>query len=238
MTKIRYLAIQSSYQTTDIALFENHVCLEQRFFTDLKASSHLIPHLDSLIKAHHLALSDFHFITVDKGPGAFTTLRVTIATINGIAFAHTIPLIGVNGLEAVTYETIARITTLEKAPFPLIVTLLNAYNNDVYFMISSRENEAYNVIESGCKKINFFLQDVLEQFPNQEFLFTGNASLLHKELIMELIPQKGVFIDPLINVASALTIGKLGFFDFQAHKNMSEKIAPNYIKTQLFSIKK
>jgi hypothetical protein len=37
---------------------------------------------------------------------------------------------------------------------------------------------------------------------------------------------------------SASFLGLCGFFDFSKQENMSQKIIPNYLKSQLFAVKK
>lgn len=238
MTTIVYLAIQSTYQTTDIALFENSNCLERRFYTDHKASSHLIPHIDTLLKEHNKSLCDLNFIAVDKGPGAFTTLRVTIATLNGIAFAQAIILLGIDGLEALSNETLCALTPTQRTPSHCLVTLLNAYNNDVYFLITKIDAKNTSTIDYGCKKIDELLQNLTKNSSVEKMIFTGNGAILHKERIKQTLGSQAIMPDPLPTVASSLAIGSLGLSYFKARKNIATKITPNYLKTQLFAVKK
>jgi tRNA threonylcarbamoyladenosine biosynthesis protein TsaB len=57
---------------------------------------------------HRLALADVDLFAVAAGPGSFTGLRIGIATIQGIAFAHTRPVVGVSVLDALAYTALAR----------------------------------------------------------------------------------------------------------------------------------
>ena len=54
----------------------------------VRASAQLLPLIDQLLVQHECELSDLDFIALDQGPGAFTSLRVVLTTINGIAFAQ------------------------------------------------------------------------------------------------------------------------------------------------------
>lgn len=234
MKKI-YLGIQATYNTTDIALFEDEKCLEQFFRADLKASSHLIPYLDSLLRNNGKTLSDLAFIALDKGPGAFTTLRVTIATLNGVAFAHKIPLIGIDGLEALTHELLCSLPIPQANLSTTIVTLLNAYSNDVYFMISDIKNGSTTTVDYGCQNIDIVLESLASKIFEQKIFFTGNGALLHQERITKKLSLLEILPTP---TASAKTIACLGFIDFMQQKNCSDKILPNYVKTQIFNMKK
>ena len=55
--------------------------------------------LDCLAR-HHLTLGDLDLYGVAVGPGSFTGLRIGIATIQGLAFAHGRPVVGVSALDA------------------------------------------------------------------------------------------------------------------------------------------
>src|SRR5271155_2438021 len=106
---VNFLSIQGSYQQLEIALFSNARCRDVIRKNDSKASSHIIPYVDELLKNYNLSVHDIAFIAIDKGPGAFTSLRVSVATANGIGFALNLPLIGISGLEALHEEVIAQI---------------------------------------------------------------------------------------------------------------------------------
>lgn len=55
--------------------------------------------LDALAAAGR-SLDDVTLLAVASGPGAFTGLRIGIATMQGLAFARALPLIGVSALDA------------------------------------------------------------------------------------------------------------------------------------------
>src|SRR5579862_7433876 len=116
-----FISIEGCYTHVEVALFKNKTCIDSIVKNDVKASSHLIPYLDTLLKKNNVTLDDLSFIAIDQGPGAFTSLRVSIATVNGIAYAHKIPLIGVHGLDALCHQTAK---TLVNKTNTLIVCLL------------------------------------------------------------------------------------------------------------------
>jgi tRNA threonylcarbamoyladenosine biosynthesis protein TsaB len=53
-----------------------------------------------LLARHHLTLGDIDLYGVAAGPGSFTGIRIGIATIQGLAFAHGRRVVGVSALDA------------------------------------------------------------------------------------------------------------------------------------------
>ncbi len=226
---VKFASIHGTSNKLDIALFQDQECLDSVTKLDSRASSDLLPILDSLLKNHNLLLSDLSFITVDKGPGAFTSLRVTIATVNGIAFNNKIPLIGINSLEALTREALHADPDAKNLGTQNIVTLLNAYNNDVYFLVAESAQ--------GCQNIDVLLDDIKLKFKDQKILFCGQGSQLYKASIEHMFADQAVILDePLL--ASAITVGQMGYEYWLKKENIENQITPLYIKTQYFAIRK
>jgi tRNA threonylcarbamoyladenosine biosynthesis protein TsaB len=63
----------------------------------------LLPNLACLLEQAKVELGSMEAIIVARGPGSFSGLRVGISTAKGLAFTLSIPLIGVNTLEAEVY---------------------------------------------------------------------------------------------------------------------------------------
>jgi len=208
-----FLAIQGSYTKLQLALFKGDFCLETIEETNKKASSLLIPLIKKILEKNSIAIHDLDFIATDQGPGAFTSLRVTISTVNGISFAQKIPLIGIDGLQALQKETNA-------------VPLLNAYNNEVYYLLQN---------ETGYKKIDFLLESI-KKLDQPTITFCGNGAILHKSLITETIKQKKVSFNQQ-EVCSTGQIAKMALKSWRQKKNLQEKLYPLYLKSQAFAIR-
>jgi tRNA threonylcarbamoyladenosine biosynthesis protein TsaB len=57
-----------------------------------------------MLQRHGLGLADVDLYGVAAGPGSFTGLRIGIATIQGLAFAHGRKVVGVSALEALAWS--------------------------------------------------------------------------------------------------------------------------------------
>jgi tRNA threonylcarbamoyl adenosine modification protein YeaZ len=223
-----FLGIQGSYKRLELALFKGKQCLDVLTDTDIHASSLIIPYLKTILDRNRLKLEDISFLSVDNGPGAFTSLRVIISTVNSLAFATGIKLIGVDGLDAVAEETIK---LGYKTDDRLLIALLNAYNNDVYHAVYSCANDNLTLCDiKGYKKIDVFVDELVKKFPDKQFLFTGNGvSLLDK---LKLAQIKSAPIE----VASAEQIGFIGLRNWELNNVVSE-LQPIYLKEQTYAVR-
>ena len=170
--------------------------------------------IDQLLKEFKLSYSDLSFIGVNQGPAPFTTLRVLISTLNGFAFAHNIPLVGIDGLKAFY-------AAIEDNNFNII--LLNAFNKDVYFAYKKNDQ-----LITGWENI-FILLEKLKNEINQPIKFLGNGSNLYKKEISE------QFNNALLNSqdlphAPLETIAQLVLEKFQNNET-TKQICPLYLKS-------
>ena len=237
----KFLSIHGSYNCLDISLFSDQNLLENVSKIDSRASSGLIPAIDLLLTNNKLQFKDLSFIAVDKGPGAFTSLRVTLATVNGIAFDKKIPLIGISGLEALVEQPVADSLDLIKGKTRIAVALLNAYNNDVYFLISKISDSGDKkliIIEQSSQKIDDLLNKIKTDFENHKVFFCGQGTQLHEKLIREALGDQAIIPQHIQSFASSQTIGLMAYECWQKKENIVDQIDPLYLKTQYFAIKK
>lgn len=228
-----FVSIQATYSSASISLFSDAVCIETVHINDARASSHLIPYLEGVLRKHVLTLADLAFIALDKGPGAFTSLRVCVATVNGIAFNKQIPLIGVDGLDALAHEL-----QLQHAHSnALFISMLNAYNNDVYYATYAMQDGALVQVSKDCKKIDLVLEELGSTSHTAPLIFAGNGAYLHRELIFALLGDRVQFADPMLATASSVSVGALAYKMCQDATACVFKIEPLYMKTQYFAVK-
>lgn len=97
------LSIDSSAVSASVALTENGSVIKSEFInTGLTHSETLMPMIKRVMSG--VDLSSLDAIAVTVGPGSFTGVRIGVATVKGLAFAHNIPCIGVSTLEAIAYN--------------------------------------------------------------------------------------------------------------------------------------
>ncbi|MFH1461920.1 MAG: tRNA (adenosine(37)-N6)-threonylcarbamoyltransferase complex dimerization subunit type 1 TsaB [bacterium] len=218
-----FISLEGSYSNLEISLYQGFDIIEKFEEDNLRASSLLIPKIKNLLQDNSLDLKDLDFIAVNQGPGAFTSLRVVITIVNALAFANKIPLIGIDGLDALYFKT------QDKTDSTNIVVILNAYNNDVYYAFNKDGN-----LEKGYKNIDLLLLELKDLYQNQDVVFVGNAYKLHKEIISQELNSS--FLN--MEVPSADQIATMALERWvKNNKDVSYKLTPLYLKSQIFVTK-
>jgi tRNA threonylcarbamoyl adenosine modification protein YeaZ len=102
MTGQRLLAIDTSGTRALVALGSADAVLidERRWQAGYRHGEELLTQTDELLTANGVALADLSGIVIGTGPGAFTGMRVGLATAKALAYGLHIPIAGIATSEA------------------------------------------------------------------------------------------------------------------------------------------
>ncbi len=214
-----YIAIQTNYHTFEMALFINNKLHDIIQEDKRHTSKLLIPLLNTLLTKNNVTLSSLAFCAVNGGPGPFSTLRSIIASANGIHCATHIPLISIDALDALFIETYNQ-------NYMHTIVLLNAFNNDVYYLIAHHDQ----IISKGYGKIDAFLDDIQQKVPTQSINFIGNGVVLHHNLIINALGNQAIITQPIIEFCSINTIAHLGLQAFHHNNYTNDYLMPLHLK--------
>lgn len=213
-----FLTIQNTYLHLELALFQGTHLINLRRENKLHASKNFVLLLDEILKEKNRKISAIEFIAVNQGPGPFSTLRVVIASVNGISFATQTPLIGIDGLTAFLEEHASPTTDCT-------VALLNAFAQDVYFAIKIKNQE----VQTGYKKIDALLDD-LQQLHYSQIQLIGNGVALFEKKIKTVLQNTAIIPTPLPQTCSIEYIAKKGLEKWQKKEQLSQQLLPLYLK--------
>lgn len=101
------LAIESSTDWLSVALLrdEEVLILEEHEGSRQHASA-LLPSIDIVLARTKMSLDDLDAIGISTGPGSFTSLRIGLATVKGLAFERALSGVGVSTLEAMALSVL------------------------------------------------------------------------------------------------------------------------------------
>lgn len=109
----------------------------------------LLPALDRLLGEAGVALAEVDSFAVGIGPGSFTSVRIGIATVKGLAFAldpdDGPPVAGISTLAAIAHEALGPAGVAGRP----VAALLDARRGEVYAGLFERDGGAVRAIGSG-----------------------------------------------------------------------------------------
>jgi tRNA threonylcarbamoyladenosine biosynthesis protein TsaB len=153
------LHIETAEKICSVALSDGEKVLGiKESMGDRAHASLLTVLIDQLLKSANITFKQLNAISVSKGPGSYTGLRIGVSTAKGICYALNIPLIGVNTLQAlangfIDSSKMSVIKNESKQPY-LLCPMIDARRMEVYIAIydnSLREVEPVKaeIIHSG-----------------------------------------------------------------------------------------
>lgn len=188
------------------------------------ASKECIIALQELLKQSKIQFEDLAFIAANQGPGPFTTLRVVIATINGLSFARKIPLIGINALEAFLQE-------YDQQSYENKVVLLNAFGDDLYYGIQIDTSS----IDIGCASTQSVVLQIAQKIPHNPILFLGNGIQRCQAIIQTTFGNRAHFLTPNPETVSLQQIAQMGLAKWAKQQDLSFQLQPLYFKAAFIS---
>ena len=221
----KFLCLQHTYEGVEAALFKNRDLVKKVFEGKKRSSKYLITMIHSLLDDCNVSLGELTFLAANQGPGPFTTLRVVLASINGLAFSIKKTIIGVDGLDAILQE-------YRNKKYPITVALLDAYSKDVYFGIEHGDNFER---EKGYKNISVFLENLKKLSKNKLVQFIGNGSEKYKENIVSVFADQAVFDQPIPGHCSIEQVGKMAFDAWEKQEDITSQLLPMYLKSMRIS---
>lgn len=218
---MKILAIDTSSKICSVSILEDdHVILEKHTNDEKTHSQNLMPLIDTLFKETNLSLDDINLLACCQGPGSFTGIRIGIATIKAFSDAKNIPVIGITSLESLAYNI---------TDTGLIVSLIDAKNDNVYYSLFSNNGELYSKI--GDFKSDS-IQNILDDLSiyDDKLIFVGDGSTIHQEKINQNI-KNPMFATDSQNLQTSISIGKSAYNKFKnGISGDSNSISPIYLK--------
>lgn len=179
------LIIDTSNHVLGVAIMKNEQLIGQ-IVTNLNKnhSARLMPAIDKLMAEVDMQVEDLDQISVAKGPGSYTGVRIGLTTAKTLAWALQVPVVGVSSLEALAYQGQffdGLICPFFDARRGLVYSGIYQWSGDELIAVEKDENllfdEMLNRLQSTGKRVLFLSPDIAK-FKEQIDVALGELAVI------------------------------------------------------------
>lgn len=234
MTHPRILHIETATNICSVALSEGENLLAiMESDEDKSHGSMLSVFMDKVLSEAGFQPTDMHAISVSKGPGSYTGLRIGVSAVKGFSYALNLPIIGIDTLLALAIgvkSTDAVKTLIIEHPDLLLCPLLDARRMEVYSGFYTLANQSFRKVSADIIDENSY-KEILDSNP---VVFFGNGSSKVKEILQH---PNAFFVDDIVPSARNMIPLSNEFF-LQGTFEDSAYFEPYYLKDFVATVPK
>jgi tRNA threonylcarbamoyladenosine biosynthesis protein TsaB len=194
------LCIETATTACSAALTQDGKLLSKKETTEKNAhSAKLTLFIDEILKENKLAFSDLDAVSISKGPGSYTGLRIGVSTAKGLCFALDIPLIAINTLQSLAWGMAKKYTDDKSGTGTLFCPMIDARRMEVYAAVYNSNLEEVRETRADIIEANSFS----EYLEKSRVIFFGDGADKCKEIITH---SNAVFVDGVFPSASNMAI--------------------------------
>ncbi|MGM8870851.1 tRNA (adenosine(37)-N6)-threonylcarbamoyltransferase complex dimerization subunit type 1 TsaB [Psychrobacter sp. 2Y5] len=226
-----FLAMDTVFDQCSVAILdgEGKVVFNQTEKGKREQTRQILPMIEAALQASDSQLSDIQVLIFNRGPGAFSGIRINTAVVQALSVAHDLPCVGVSSLQAIAQ------TTYKQYGLTHVYSALDARMQQVYFgeyVLADNDSDnpmmqpVFNSIDTGVNEENSTerLMDYERQTEN-DLPIVGNGSRL-LTLHADQVTHEDVWPDASI-------IGQMGIVQFMANGGTEAAGAlPKYLRNQ------
>lgn len=171
---MKILHIETSSRNCSVAISDGEklLCLCEELSENYKQSESLHTFVEWALEGAEIKLQDLDAVSLGKGPGSYTGLRIGASSAKGFCFGLNIPLVAVNSMETMVEPFLNQ-------GFDLIIPLIDARRMEVYTAVYDG-----NTGKELSKTDNLILEEnSFEQFYDKNILFVGDGCTKAKEIL-------------------------------------------------------
>lgn len=215
---MKILSITTSSPICSVAILEDFSPIKEISLDNgLTHSETLMPIIKQILNETNLELNDIELLVSDIGPGSFTGIRIGIATIKAFSDSLNMQTIGINSLEALSYNV---------KNLGIICSLIDAKKDNVYSEIYENNDENHIVRRrASFENIDSLLSELKKLNLEYDLTFVGNGAVNYKEKILNYLPNSKFTSR---NNLSATNVGLAGFYNYK--NGMISDVQPLYLR--------
>lgn len=170
--KILYLETSSKNCSVAISDNEKLLCLTEEVSENYKQSESLHTFVEWALEGAGISVQDIEAVSLGKGPGSYTGLRIGSSSAKGFCYGLKVPLIAVNSLESMIEPFLGQ-------NYDLVIPLVDARRMEVYTAVY--DGKMGNEVSGTEAKI--LDETSFKEFKNKKVIFVGDGALKAREIL-------------------------------------------------------
>lgn len=220
------LALESATAVLSVALLRGQDLVDEVSAPAGPAAKTLLPAVDHLLNRAGVALGELEAFAISIGPGSFTSLRVGIATLKGLAFESGLPIAPVS--------TLAALARAAGATDRLVVPMLDARRGEVYAAAYAGASGWEVILPEGV-----YTPEALCAGIRSPCVLVGEGAALCGEAIAAAIGGGVAILRPPEGNARARHVGALGAEQLARGSWVgAAQLAPHYLRRAEAEVKR
>ncbi|KAA0129835.1 tRNA (adenosine(37)-N6)-threonylcarbamoyltransferase complex dimerization subunit type 1 TsaB [Chryseobacterium sp. SN22] len=176
--KILYLETSSKNCSVAISDDDKMLCVTEEISENYKQSESLHVFVEWALEGAGLTMKDIEAVSLGKGPGSYTGLRIGASSAKGFCYGLKIPLIAVNSMESMIVPFLGQ-------NYDYVIPLIDARRMEVYTAVYDGKN-GEQIAETEAKILD---ETSFEEYRDKKILFIGDGATKAKDLLQ--LPDAG-----------------------------------------------
>ena len=171
---MKILHIETSSRNCSVAISDGEelLCLCEEVSENYKQSESLHTFVEWALEGAEISLKEIEAVSLGKGPGSYTGLRIGAASAKGFCYGLKVPLIAVNSLETMIEPFLGQ-------NYDVIIPLIDARRMEVYCAVFDG-NSGEMLTETEAKILD---EQSFTELEGKKILFVGDGAKKAKEIL-------------------------------------------------------
>lgn len=170
--KILYLETSSKNCSVAVSDNEKLLCLCEEVSENYKQSESLHTYVEWALEGAGISLKDIEAVSLGKGPGSYTGLRIGAASAKGFCYGLKVPFIAINSLESMIEPFLGN-------NYDLIVPLIDARRMEVYTAVYDG-NTGEELSGTEAKILD---ETSFGEYRDKKIIFVGDGAKKAKDIL-------------------------------------------------------
>lgn len=171
---MKILYLETSSKNCSVAISDNDkmLCVTEEISENYKQSESLHIFVEWALEGAGISMKDIEAVSLGKGPGSYTGLRIGASSAKGFCYGLKVPLIAVNSMESM-------IEPFLNQNYDYIIPLIDARRMEVYTAVYDG-NSGEEISETVAKILD---ETSFAEYKNKKVVFVGDGAKKAEEIL-------------------------------------------------------